>query len=317
MIHVFNHQAMATLFQVRLAGEEAAYAAQAARAAFAEADRLENVLSRFRESSDISAAAGLQPGETLRLSEAAFACLTLAREMELATEGAFSVNVPVRPGHPEVVGEVARARPLGGRPAGLETRETADLEVCGTNDPPTASGCAAARQTQPGPPRWSLPAPFTLRCEAGRLEFDLGAIGKGFALDRMARELAEWQCPAYLLIAGGSSILAGDPPPDSPGWSVGLGEDHSEPRQWLQHGSLSGSGTAVKGRHIYDPRTGQAAQQRVRAWATAPEAAVSDALSTAFMVLTEAEIARVLTGRKDWRAFLQEDGKWRVLGGEG
>jgi thiamine biosynthesis lipoprotein len=265
MIHVFNHQAMATLFQVRLAGEEAAYAAQAARAAFAEADRLENLLSRFRESSDISAAAGLQPGETLRLSEPAFACLTLARELELATEGAFSVS-------------------------------------------------AAARATRPEPPRWSLPAPFTLRCEAGRLVFDLGAIGKGFALDRMARELAEWGCPAYLLIAGGSSILAGDPPPDLPGWAAGLGEDHSEPRHWLRHGSLSGSGTAVHGRHIYDPRTGRPAQQRPRAWALAPEAAVSDALSTACMVLTEAEIARVLAGRKEWRVFLHEDGNWRVLG---
>ena len=35
-----------------------------------------------------------------------------------------------------------RTRQLGGRPAGLETGETADLEVCGTENPPTTSGCA-------------------------------------------------------------------------------------------------------------------------------------------------------------------------------
>ena len=37
---------------------------------------------------------------------------------------------------PKVVGEVGRARQFGGRPAGWETRETADWEVCGTKNPP-------------------------------------------------------------------------------------------------------------------------------------------------------------------------------------
>jgi pyruvate formate lyase activating enzyme len=45
---------------------------------------------------------------------------------------------------PEVEGEVGRERQLSGRPAGLSRRagcETADLEVCGTKNPPTSSGC--------------------------------------------------------------------------------------------------------------------------------------------------------------------------------
>ena len=52
------------------------------------------------------------------------------------------------------------------------------------------------------------------RCLSGKLQFDLGAIGKGFALDRMGELLREWDCSSFLLIAGGSSILAGDPPAD-------------------------------------------------------------------------------------------------------
>jgi thiamine biosynthesis lipoprotein len=95
---------------------------------------------------------------------------------------------------------------------------------------------------------------------------------------------------------------------------VGLGEDNSEPRHWLKHGSLSGSGIAVKGHHILDPRTGQPARQRTRAWAMAPGAAVSDAVSTAIMVLTEPEIAGVMSGHKEWRAFVQADGRWREAG---
>ncbi len=267
MIHVFKHHAMATEFQVRLATDDAGYAAQAAHAAFLETDRLENYLSRFRPNSDIAALAELRPGEMLRVTEPAFACLTLAREMEAATGGAFS---------------------------------------------PTA----AARRTQAGPPRWSLlPGKFSIRCDIGRLEFDLGAIGKGFALDRMAEILREWSCPDFLLVAGYSSILAGGPPPGTPGWSVGLGTAHTEPRFALTHGSMSGSGIAVQGRHILDPRTGAPAAQRNSTWALAPTAAVSDALSTACMVLAEPEIEKIMADRNDWLVWLPAGSGWRHFGG--
>jgi len=51
------------------------------------------------------------------------------------TPGGGSGPVPA-----DVVGKVGGARQIGGRPAGLETRETADWEVCGTKNPPTTSG---------------------------------------------------------------------------------------------------------------------------------------------------------------------------------
>jgi hypothetical protein len=47
-IHQFNHRAMATHFEARIADEDKAYAAQAAQAAFGLADELEKQLSRFR-----------------------------------------------------------------------------------------------------------------------------------------------------------------------------------------------------------------------------------------------------------------------------
>jgi len=164
----------------------------------------------------------------------------------------------------------------------------------------------AALKTQSALPQWDLqPDEHSIRCTSGRLEFDLGAIGKGFALDRVADVLHQWECPSFLLVSGGSSILAGDPPRDAQGWSCGLGDDNASQRYFLRHVSLSGSGLAVKGTHILDPRTGLAALRQSRAWVLADTAAESDALSTACMVLSESELNQVLAQNDTWLAFLE------------
>ena len=265
-IHTFNHRAMATHIEARIADQQRTYAAQAAQAAFDLLDKLESHLSRFRPNSDIALAAHLAPGEKMRLSEPAFACLQIAKRIEAVTRGAFSIS-------------------------------------------------AAALQTQPSLPQWTLlPAELSIQCQNGQLQFDLGAIGKGFALDRMAELLRSWDCPSFLLVAGGSSILAGDAPNDSPGWSCGLGDDNAPQRFFLTHTSLSGSGLAVKGNHILDPRTGQPALRQHRAWALADTAAESDALSTACMVLTEPELEEVLASDPSWLFFLADDKAARPIG---
>jgi FAD:protein FMN transferase len=265
-IHSFNHRAMATYFEVRIADEERTYAAQAAQAALDLLDQLESHLSRFRANSDIARIAQLVPGEGMRLSEPAFACLEVAKKMELATGGAFSAS-------------------------------------------------SAALQTQTSLPQWSLlPHDLSIHCESGRLQFDLGAIGKGFALDRMAELLRGWDCHSFMLVAGGSSVLAGDSPKDAIGWSCGLGDDHATQRFFLTHASLSGSGLAVKGSHILDPRTGRAALRVNRAWALTDTAAESDVLSTACMVLTERELEDVLAQEPSWRVFFETDETARTIG---
>jgi thiamine biosynthesis lipoprotein len=265
-IHQFHDRAMATYFEVRIADEERVYAAQAAQAAFDLLHKLESHLSRFRANSDIAQIAELKPGETMRLSEPAFACLEIARKMELATRAAFS---------------------------------------------PTPD----ALRTQASPPQWHLlPEELSVSCQNGRLQFDLGAIGKGFALDRMADLLCGWDCMSHLLVAGGSSILAGDPPRGAPGWSCGLGDEQAPQRFLLKQASLSGSGLAVKGNHILDPRTGHIALRQNRAWALTDTAAESDALSTACMVLSETELEDVLPREPSWLVFLETEETARAIG---
>jgi thiamine biosynthesis lipoprotein len=268
MIQTFRHPAMASEFQMRIAGEDPPYAAQAAQAAFAVADRLHELLSRFRDNSEIRQIATLRPGEALALNAMTFECLQLARGVERQTQGAFAVTA------------------------------------------------TAPRASDAPPPRWRLePENLLIHCEEGRLDFDLGAIGKGYALDRMAAELADWECASFLLVAGGSSVLAGAAPPGTAGWDAGLGLPGGVARRFaLTHGALSGSGVFEQGRHILDPRTGQSAQLRDRAWAFAATAAVSDALATAAMVLTDAELVAALAGYGAGTVVLGEGGAWRTYG---
>jgi thiamine biosynthesis lipoprotein len=265
-IYQFNHAAMATHFQVRIGHDERTYAAQAAHAAFDLVDSVEARLSRFRRSSDVARIADLKPGEKMRLSEPAFACLQIAKQMEKSTHYAF----------------------------------------CPT---------PAALKSQISLPQWELvPSEQSILCVNGLLEFDLGAIGKGFALDRMAELLRDWECSSFLLVAGGSSTLAGDRPSNAPGWSCGLGEGNASQRFFLTHASLSGSGLAVKGSHILDPRSGRTASRQNRAWVLADTASESDALSTACMVLSEPELEDVFAQSDSWLALLETEEGVRPIG---
>lgn len=245
----FQHEAMATYFEIVIAGQDRDYAQQAATAAFQELDLLENTLSRYIESSDISRANRLERHATAAISHETLECLLIAADISLVTRRAFD------PAYASI------------RPAEL------DPEL---------------------PPYTLDPEAHTLTSLATELHLDLGAVGKGYALDRMAGILREWDISAACLNAGGSSLLAfGSASSAGAGWPAGLGEGAGNRTIALRDRSLSGSGTAVKGAHLIDPRTGEPAMRTARAWALAPTAAQADALSTAFFVMPEPDLIAI------------------------
>jgi len=163
----------------------------------------------------------------------------------------------------------------------------------------------ASTATSPERRRWELDEKdHAVRVLADGVRLDLGGIGKGFALDRMAALLADWEIDAALLSASTSTVLALGPPPGETGWPVCVGPDDAPHDLRLARRALSGSGTAVKGSHVRDPRSGRPATGRFRAWAVAPTAAVADALSTAFLVMTEQEVRDFCRTRKEISAYL-------------
>jgi thiamine biosynthesis lipoprotein len=149
----------------------------------------------------------------------------------------------------------------------------------------------ASERDDTSPPFTLDPETHTLTSHARRLHLDLGAIGKGFALDRLAAVLRDWEIASACLQSGGSTALLLAAPNGESGWSVGIGEATTYRTLSLANSSLSGSGIAVKGSHLIDPARRTAAARDTRVWALAPTAALSDALSTAFFVMPDDRIA--------------------------
>ncbi|MCG3130863.1 MAG: FAD:protein FMN transferase [Phycisphaerae bacterium] len=283
-LHRFAHDAMATTFEVVLAAGSRTYAEAAADAAFAEIDRLEHELSRFIPDSDIARVNALRPGDTLQVGIDAFECLQLAEAVWRETGGAFDVTVG------GFLPRSGASPPAASPPAAGRQGDAPDAGDHGPNLPAAV-----------GMPLIELdPARRQVHVRSAGVVVDLGAVGKGYAVDQAVEILGQWRLPRGLVHAGQSSVFAfGEAPdPDAPpgaGWPAPIRDplDHSRTlgRVRLRQESLSGSGRALHGEHILDPRTGlPAPAETAGAWAVAPSAAMSDAFSTAFMILPPPEV---------------------------
>jgi thiamine biosynthesis lipoprotein len=135
------------------------------------------------------------------------------------------------------------------------------------------------------------------------IEFNLGGIGKGFAIDRALELVRREFGVRCALMQGGQSSLKGigAPAGEPRGWPVAIGDPFADPAGpgrtlaiiRLRDRALGTSGSANQffvqdGRrygHILDPRTGWPARGVFSATAVAPTATEADALSTAFYVM--------------------------------
>ena len=141
------------------------------------------------------------------------------------------------------------------------------------------------------------PARKTVRLTCPGAALDLGAIGKGYAVDRICQRLRAHGVHAALVHAGHSSIFAMGRPAPGQDWLVAIGNPAggeapiAQVRLRDQAMATSGSSEQVfriDGKeygHIIDPRTGWPAQGILSATAIAPTAAEADALSTSFYVM--------------------------------
>jgi thiamine biosynthesis lipoprotein len=273
---------MNTRFEMVLHGANPVSLRAAADEALNEIERLEAQLSLFRPTSEIAhinARAGREP---VRVSPPVFHLLQRARDLSAATDGAFDPTVA----------PLLRAWGFLGGP--------------GQRAP--ADELAAARKLV-GMHRIELDeAAFTVRFPEPGMMLDLGAIGKGYAIDCAAETLREAGIRSAFLHGGTSSCHAlGTDDAGSP-WRVAINHpaDPEAGRELLWAGLPAALGTvllrdaslgvsAVGSKafhdagqtfgHVLDPRSGAPVQAALLAAVVLPGATEADALSTALITL--------------------------------
>jgi thiamine biosynthesis lipoprotein len=278
---------------VTLREEDAAHV-DAARDALSEADRVEQLLTVFCQSSELSrvnreASAGAGAGG---VDAELWALLQRAVRLHAETDGAFDITSMPLSRCWGFMGRDGRVPPA----ADIESaRASVGLEHVRLDD--------AARR---------------VRFERPGVALNLGAIGKGYALDRMADVLWQGGVGRALLSAGGSSVLAIGG--HGRGWPIDLRSPQVRTarlaRVHLRDGALGTSGAGeqfvVSGGarygHVIDPRTGWPAQGVLSATVIAAAAADADALSTAFLVGGPALAARYCDGHPGTMAVLTLSG---------
>jgi thiamine biosynthesis lipoprotein len=269
LIHV-SRWAMACRFEVCYPVGRYEDGARAALEALDRVETLEEALSFFRPTSEISRLNRLAAHESVAVDADLFGLLSLAVRVCAETDGAYDMtSAPLWKawGFARRAGQLPRDDQLaealsrvGGRFVELDAERR------------------------------------TVRFRRTGVEINLGGIGKGHAVDVGIERLREAGMTDVLVHGGQSSVRASGSPGGG-GWRVGICDARQKGRRLgeirlgdrgLGTSSLQFQSFRHGGRrygHILDPRSGRPAEGVLSATVMAPTAALADALSTAFFVL--------------------------------
>ncbi|MGQ9575279.1 MAG: FAD:protein FMN transferase [Thermoguttaceae bacterium] len=296
----FQGVQMAVPVRLVLYSADSAGANRAAKAAFDRMGQLNSILSDYDPESEVRRLCDSSGrGEPFSVSNDLWRVLTHAQDLSRRTNGAFDVTV----------GPVVR----------LWRRARRQHEL------PAPDKLQQARQLvgyQLMELRW--PERQVILKKPG-MRLDLGGIAKGYVLEEALAVLREHGVSRALISAGGD-IALGEPPPDRPGWTIGVAtlRPDEPPGLYL---SLSRCSVATSGdtwqyveiggrrySHIVDPRTGYALTERTQLTVVAPDGMTADGLATALNVLGPQEGLRLVeeTPRAAALVLQAQDGTLRT-----
>jgi thiamine biosynthesis lipoprotein len=318
--------AMATRFEIVLHGDNSKALRAAGEEAIREIERLEDQLSLYRPSSEIAHLNARAAREPVQVTPSLLALLQHARRLNQESDGAFDITI-------------------------------APLVHCwgfmhGNGRLPRDEELAEAR-AKVGMHLVELDSVHrTVHFAREGVMLDLGAIGKGYAIERAADLLRENGVSSALLHGGTSSIYALGHPPEAEFWSVsvenpqelatrelppkvlplplrggeGQGERavHGQRPVIVRLRDKSFSVSAIRAKsfevngqsfgHVLDPRTGAPASGAILAAVVLPSATETDALSTALLTLGAEGRSTLLRAHPDIRTLLVwvSGGKLRI-----
>ena len=264
--------AMATRFEVVLYGAEPSRLRAAGEQALRDISSLERQLSMYRPDSDITQINHFAAQRPVKVETRLFRLLELSAQVHQATAGAFDITVaPVM---------------MAWRTAGEKGRLPSENEL---NEARQRVGMRYIILDE---------TDFTIKFAQEDVKIDLGAIGKGYAVDRAVENLREAGVESALIHGGTSTIYAIGTQPGGKPWSIGISDPAThEAMRTIDLCDSSLSVSAPHGRlfikdnreygHVIDPRTGQPTKKTALAFVWGPTATLSDALSTALLVMGE------------------------------
>ncbi|HHY37571.1 MAG TPA: FAD:protein FMN transferase [Clostridia bacterium] len=232
--------------------------------------RVDALMNRYSEDSDIGLL-NLHAGrEPVRLSDDTMECLEEAIRYAKISDGAFDPTL----------GPLIDLWGIGKRADFIPSREEIEraLKLRGIDkivlDPKTETGF--------------------LKVEG--MKVDLGGIAKGFAVDRAALALKRRGIRSAIIDAGGNVYVIGKKP-DGSEWRVGIRHPRKSDRMIavveVSDTAVVTSGdyqryfekNGVRYHHIFDPATGEPARKLISCTIICPSSTRADALSTAVFVL--------------------------------
>lgn len=268
--HTYQQALMGTRFMMTFYAKDKAQADEAARAAFQFADDVNSACSDYDVTSELMKLNAAPHNQPIPITPLLLDVLSRALKIAKQTEGAYDPTL----GHHSYNWRMARKK--GALPSSKKI-----------NLAKAASG-------------WRNlvidPATHTATKLIPNMRLDLGGIAKGYAADGMLRVLNDHAITRASITAGGE-VRLGDPPPDRPGWNVGLktldAQHQLSPSViTLSNCSVSTSGDlhqsiTIDGQsysHIVNPTTGLGLTTRISATIIADTTTLTDALATAYCV---------------------------------
>jgi thiamine biosynthesis lipoprotein len=297
---------MATRFEIVMHGDDPNRLRAAAEEAFEEIERLEAQLSLFRPTSEIANINARAAHEAVRVSAETFRLLEHAATFSAETGGAFDITIaPLMRAWGFVNGSGSLPDPA----------QLAEARACvGMNLVHLDASSHSVRFARPG------------------VMLDLGAIGKGYAVERASELLREAGITSALIHGGTSTACAIGHPPNETSWKIAIEYPRASPNDSppllanieLRDESLSmsawwGKSFEANGRtygHVIDPRTGEPSNNAQLAVVVTKSATETDALSTALLTLGASGVDQITSLRRDSRAIVvaNESGnsRWRI-----
>lgn len=262
---------MGTVFTITVyrLDDEHAEAAADLEAAFAEVTRVDEIMSLYRDDSELSMLHSWLGESPVEVSKPLFDVLAASQYYGNLSRGALDVTV----------------QPLV-EAWGFYAADTASV--------PSRQTVEDARKTV-GMDRISLDHQNrTVALQPGT-RIDLGAIAKGYAVDQAVAALRQRGVNGAIVNLGGTVRAVGQSPDGEP-WTIGV--QHPRTNTLFGEINLANGAVATSGdydrffeangkrySHIIDPRTGYPVQNTLSVTVVAPTAMAADALSTAAFVL--------------------------------